>query len=135
VEGDYHFGKYVRHRYLVKKEPGRLNNRQVLLVDTVILEDLRSQGIILKPGEMGENMILDGIDLMHFPLGTRLQVDKTLLELTEVREPCAQLNESHPDLLEAVQREEDEEQRYLAGIFARVLTGGWIMNGDAVKII
>ena len=40
VAGDYHAGQFVRHRYLVKKDPTRSNLRQVLLVDTSILADI-----------------------------------------------------------------------------------------------
>ena len=65
VEGDYHAGEFVRHRYLAKKDPTRPNLRQVLLIDTKILADITTQDIHLEPGMMGENMIIDGIGLME----------------------------------------------------------------------
>jgi hypothetical protein len=135
VEGDYHSGKYVRHRYLVKKDATRLNNRQVLLIDTLILEKLKAVGIELKPGQMGENMILDGIDLMSQEIGTQIQIDKILLQLSENRDPCAQLNNSHPDLLRAVQPEIDGQKVLIAGVFAEILEGGWVSPGDQALLI
>ena len=60
VEGDYHAGEFVRHRYLAKKDPTKPNLRQVLLIDTKILADITTQDIHLEPGMLGENMIIDG---------------------------------------------------------------------------
>ena len=54
VDGDYHAGKLVRHRYLAKKDPTQANVRQVLLVDKGIHADVARQGIELRPGMMGE---------------------------------------------------------------------------------
>ena len=47
VEGDYHAGEFVRHRYLAKKDPNIPNLRQVLLVDKSILAEIARQGIHL----------------------------------------------------------------------------------------
>jgi hypothetical protein len=135
IVGDYHSGQYVRHRYLVKKEPNRLNNRQVLLIDTIILADLESQGIDLKPGEMGENMVVKGIDLMSLELGSRLKINEVLLELTEIRVPCSQLNGSHPDLHQAVIKTADGIEKYNAGVFAHIITGGIIKPGESIKLL
>jgi MOSC domain-containing protein YiiM len=134
VEGDYHAGQYVRHRYLAKKDPTQPNHRQVLLVDTVILEDLKKRDIQLGPGQMGENMLLDGIDLMSLEVGTRLAVGETLLEVSEIREPCSQLNGSHPNLFQAVKGEQGGEMIYNAGIFARIINGGTVEPGHPVRV-
>jgi hypothetical protein len=135
VEGDYHAGKFVRHRYLVKKDPARLNNRQVLLIDTLILGKLKSEGIELKPGQMGENILVDGIDLMSLEIGTRIQIGPVLLQLSETRNPCAQLNVSHPNLLEAVQPKSDGKIVLIAGVFAEILNGGSISPGDQAVLL
>ena len=50
VEGDYHAGTKIRHRYLAEKDPEQLNHRQVLLIDAQILGDLGKVGIKLIPG-------------------------------------------------------------------------------------
>ena len=134
LERDYHSGKFVRHRYLQKKDPDRLNNRQVLLIDTALLARLEQEDIQLSPGQMGENMVLEGTDLMSLELGTRLSIGETLLELTEVRDPCAQLNASHPDLFAATLKEIDGELVYNAGMFASILKGGTVQAGDPVQL-
>ena len=135
VAGDYHAGEFVRHRYLAKKDPTKPNLRQVLLIDTTILADLASQDIHLEPGMMGENIILDGISVMSLPLGTQIEVGEALLKITEVRNPCYQLNEMHPHLLKAVETSGTEPDPRNAGMLARILKGGWVRPGDPVTAL
>lgn len=134
VVGDYHAGPLVRHRYLIRKDPLRPNVRQVLLSDTAIMAEVRAQGIPLEPGELGENVVLEGLAVMSLPPGTRLEVGEALLELTEARAPCSQLDAVHPGLQAAVTHATDAFPRWDAGMFARVLRGGWIRVGDAVVV-
>ncbi len=134
VAGDYHAGQLVRHRYLAKKDPTRPNLRQVLLVDTSILADIARQDIHLEPGMLGENITLDGMAVMALAIGTQLEVGEALLEVTEVRNPCYQLNEIHPRLLKAVATKVDGQVRRKAGVMARILKGGWVRPGDPVMV-
>ncbi len=135
VEGDYHAGEFVRHRYLAKKDPTRPNLRQVLLIDTSILANLASQDIHLKPGMMGENIILDGISVMSLAIGTRVEVGEAVLEITEIRNPCYQLNEMHPRLLKAAETSGTKPDPRNAGMMARVLKGGWVRPVDLVLVM
>jgi MOSC domain-containing protein YiiM len=135
VEGDYHAGKFVRHRYLAKKDPTVPNVRQVLLIDTTILSNLASENIHLEPGMMGENIILDGISVMDLPLGTQLEVGEALLKISEVRNPCYQLNESHPRLEKTVKTSGTGLDPRNAGMMARILKGGWVRPGDSVLVV
>ncbi|MFC1975013.1 MOSC domain-containing protein [Chloroflexota bacterium] len=130
IAGDYHAGRFVRHRYLAKKDPSQPNLRQVLLVDTSILAEIAGQDIHLEPGMLGENIILDGIAVMTLAIGTQLEIGEALLEVTEVRNPCYQLNEMHPRLLKAVVKKVDGQVRRNAGMMARILTGGRVRPGD-----
>jgi MOSC domain-containing protein YiiM len=134
VAGDYHAGKFVRHRYLAKKDPTKPNLRQVLIIDTFILARLASQDIHLEPGMMGENIILDGIAVMTLPLGTQIEIGEALLEVTEVRHPCYQLNEMHPHLLETVKTSGEGQDPRNAGMLARILKGGWVRPGEIVIV-
>lgn len=134
VEGDYHAGEFVRHRYLVKKDPTKPNLRQVLLIDKTILATLASRDIHLEPGMMGENIIVDGLSVMDLPLQSRIEIGEAVLEITEIRNPCYQLNEMHPDLLEAVKTSGTGHDPRNAGMLARILKGGWVRPGDPVKM-
>ena len=135
VEGDYHAGKYVRHRYLAKKNPTRRNMRQVLIVDVNAYRELEQNGITLGPGSMGENITVEGIALMELTEGTRLVVGEAVVEITEVRKPCIQLNGMNPKLLKAVTQQKDDKKIYKAGIMARVLQAGWVKAGDRIAMM
>jgi len=134
VEGDYHAGEFVRHRYLAKKDPNIPNLRQVLLVDKSILAEIARQGIHLTPGMLGENITIEGITVMKLAIGTRLEIGETLLEVTEIRNPCFQLNEMHPHLLKAVATKVDGKVRRNAGMMTRILKGGLVQPGDPVIV-
>ena len=134
VEGDYHAGKKIRHRYLAKKDPEMPNHRQVLLIDAQILGDLQKVGIKLVPGQMAENIVCYGINVMALEIGTRLAAGEALLEVTEVRDPCKLLNNSHPDLYNAVINEINGEKEYTAGIFARIIRGGKVDTGNSIYV-
>ena len=134
IAGDYHAGEFVRHRFLAKMDPTKPNQRQVLLIDTTILAEIASQEIHLKPGMMGENIILDGITVMTLPLGTQLEIGDAVLEITEVRNPCYQLDEMHPGLLKAVETSGPGPDPRNAGMLARIIQGGWIRPGDVVIV-
>ena len=98
-----------------------------------MLAEISHQGIQLEPGMLGENIVVDGIALMILPIGTQIEIAETLLEMTEVRSPCYQLNEMHPRLLETVKSEE-EQVRPNAGMLARILKGGWVQPDDIVTV-
>jgi len=134
VEGDYHSGRFIRHRFLARKDPTRLNHRQVLLVDISIYADLVRKDIHLKPGTLGENILLEGIAVMSLPVGACLEIGNSLLEVSEVRNPCYQLNEIHPRLLKAVAYKVAGKVHRNAGVMARVLKGGWVQPGNPVVI-
>ena len=135
VAGDYHAGEFVRHRYLAKKDPTKPNLRQVLLIDTTILAELASQDIDLEPGMMGENIIVDGISVMSLAIGTRVEVGEALLEITEVRNPCYQLNEMHPRLLKVAETSGTGPDPRNVGMLACILKRGWVRPGDSVLVM
>jgi MOSC domain-containing protein YiiM len=134
VEGDYHAGELVRHRYLAEKDPTRPNVRQVLIIDTAILRYLAGQGIDLQPGSMGENIIIDGISIMTLPIGTRLEIGEAIVELAEIRNPCYQLDEMHRGVLEAVKASGPAPDHRNAGMLARVVQRGLVRRGDSVRM-
>jgi MOSC domain-containing protein YiiM len=134
VAGDYHSGEFVRHRYLAKKDPTKPNLRQVLLVDTGMHADISARGIVIGPGMLGENVLLEGIRVMGLPIGTRLELGEALLQLTEVRNPCYQLNEIDPRLLKAVAYKSNGQVYRNAGMMGRILSGGWVRPGDRVVV-
>src|SRR5215217_6180475 len=93
VAGDAHAGETVRHRSRVAVDPHQTNLRQVHLIHAELHDELRQAGFDVRAGDMGENVTTRGIVLLDLPRGTRLQVgDSTLIEVTGLRNPCAQLD-------------------------------------------
>jgi MOSC domain-containing protein YiiM len=136
VEGDAHAGATVRHRSRVERDPTQPNLRQVHLIHAELHDELAAAGIVVGPGEMGENVTTRGIVLLALPAGTRLRLgDAALIELTGLRNPCKQLEGVRPGLLAAA-LDRDERGRLVrkAGVMAIVLRSGEVAPGDAIVV-
>jgi MOSC domain-containing protein YiiM len=83
---------------------------------------------------MGENIIIDGISIMTLPIGTQLEIGEAVVELAEVRNPCYQLDEMHPGVLEAVKTSGPAPDHRNAGMLARIVQGGLVHCGDSVRM-
>jgi MOSC domain-containing protein YiiM len=136
VEGDAHLGVTVKHRSRVARDPTQPNLRQVHLVHAELHDELRAGGFHVQPGEMGENVTTRGIDLLGLPTGTRLRLgDAAVVEVTGLRNPCAQIDAFQRGLMAAVlDRDENGGLVRKAGIMAVVLAGGDVRPGDAVRV-
>ena len=136
VEGDAHAGPRVKHRYLVKKDPERPNLRQVHLISLEIYRELQAMGFAIEPGEMGENITTEDIDIMDLPVDTVLKIgDNVALQVTGMREPCHLLNQVVNGLMKATLTKDGKgELIRKAGIMTVVLKGGIVVPGDAIHI-
>jgi len=136
VAGDVHAGVTVRHRSRVRRDPTQPNLRQVHVVHAELLDDLRARGFEVPPGAMGENVTTRGVDLLGLPTGALLHLGTTaVVEVTGLRNPCAQLDGLQPGLMGAVlARGDDGELVRLAGVMAVVRRGGIVAAGDGVRV-
>ena len=135
VEDDAHMGKTVQHRSRAARDPNQPNLRQVHLVHAELFDELRTAGFLVAPGQMGENVTTGGIDLLGLPDGTRLYLgEAAMVEVTGLRNPCAQLDDFQPGLMAAVLGR-DAQGRLIrkAGIMAIVLLGGVVRAGDPIR--
>ncbi|MFC4637208.1 MOSC domain-containing protein [Deinococcus hohokamensis] len=136
VEGDAHAGATVKHRSRVRQDPTQPNLRQVHLIHSELLGELEAQGFRVAPGDLGENVLTRGVDLLGLPRGTRLHLGaEAVLELTGLRNPCAQIEAFAPGLLAAVLcRDEQGGLVRRAGVMAVVLRSGSVQPGDPVRV-
>ena len=136
VEGDAHCGVTVKHRSRVARDRSQPNLRQVHLIDVELLEEVTAKGLPVMPGQMGENVTLRGLDLLALPRGTVLHLgEEARIELTGLRNPCAQIDAFRPGLLaEMLPRGADGQVIRRAGVMAIVLTGGVVRMGDRVGV-
>lgn len=137
VLGDAHAGGTVRHRSRVRKDPTAPNLRQVHLLHRELLDELAAQGFVVGPGDVGENVTTAGVDLLDLPTGTRLHLgDEAVVELTGLRNPCAQLDDFQPGLMAAVlDRAADGSLVRKSGVMSVVVIGGTVRPGDAIRVV
>ena len=136
VDGDAHQGSTVRHRSRVARDPTQPNLRQVHLIHAELHEELCAAGFTVGPGDLGENVTTRGIDLLALPVGARLRLGpQAVVELTGLRNPCAQLDRFQPGLLAAVLGR-DARGRLVrkAGVMAVVRAGGEVCTGDSIEV-
>ena len=102
VLGDAHAGTLVQHRSRVRRDPNQPNLRQVHLIHQEVLDEARAVGYKLAPGDLGENVLTEDLDLLGLPTGTLLDLGGPVVRLTGLRNPCAQINDFRTGLLRVV---------------------------------
>lgn len=136
VKGDAHSGTTVKHRSRVRQDPSQPNLRQVHLIHKELLDELSAKGFVVRPGELGENLTTEDLDILNLPKGARLIFPSGAeIEITGLRNPCVQLDNWQPGLMAAV-LDKDEEGNLIrkCGVMSIVLKGGIIQAGDAIQI-
>jgi hypothetical protein len=132
-EGDAHYGRFVRHRYLARRDPNALNLRQVHLIPSELFDPLRKFGFDVRAGDLGENITTIGLDLECLPLGTVLRLGASaILELTGLRTPCVLIDRFKAGLKDRLQGGAPGP-RFRAGVMAVVSEGGEVALGDCVR--
>jgi len=112
VEGDAHAGETVKHRSRVAVDPNQPNLRQVHLVASELLQELRAKSFRVEPGAIGENVLTRGLALIDLPAGARLRLGaEAVVEITGLRNPCRQLDEFQHGLMAAVLDRDAEGRR------------------------
>jgi MOSC domain-containing protein YiiM len=136
VEGDAHLGRTVQHRSRVARDPTQANLRQVHLLHAELLAELRDKGFDVGPGDIGENVLTEGVDLLALATGTRVHLgDQAIVEITGLRNPCAQLDRFQKGLMAAtLDRDANGGLVRKAGVMAIVLEGGDVRLGDPIRL-
>lgn len=112
IEGDAHAGKW---------------HRQVSLLSYDKIEAFRNKGAEVADGAFGENLVVEGFDFRNLPVGTRFQCNDVILEMTQIGKECHHGCEIFQKMGDCIMPRE--------GVFARVIQGGVIENGDELEII
>lgn len=138
IAGDAHAGPTVKHRYLARQDPLMPNIRQVHLIDTGLIAHVAALGFTIRPGDIGENLVVEGLDqpLVDLPKGTQIALGATArIRLTGLRTPCKLIDRFQPGLMSAMlDRSTDGMLRLLAGVMAVVEADGDVAPGDPVTV-
>jgi MOSC domain-containing protein YiiM len=137
VEGDAHAGTTVKHRSRVAVDPSRPNLRQVHLLPVEFHDEAREHGYALGPGDLGENVLTSGLDLLTLPRDTLLRLGtEAVVRVTGLRNPCRQIDAFRPGLLRlAVRRDEDGQVLRRAGVMSVVVAGGTVAPGVPIDVV
>lgn len=102
-------------------------HRQVSLISYEKIEEFKEKGGDVKDGSFGENLIVQGIELTKLPIGTKLKINDVVLEVTQIGKECHSHCEIFKKVGDCIMPRE--------GIFARVLSGGVIEEGNKIEIM
>lgn len=112
IENDAHAGKW---------------HRQVSLLNFDKIEAFREKGATVVDGDFGENLIVKGIDFKSLPIGTRYKCNDVILEMTQIGKECHKGCLIFQTMGDCIMPRE--------GVFAKVIHGGTISDGDEMIIL
>jgi MOSC domain-containing protein YiiM len=111
LEGDAHGGPW---------------HRQVSFLASESIGRAREKGLDVSFGDFAENIATSGIEWHRLPLGTRVRIgESALLEITQIGKECHKKCAIYYAAGDCIMPRE--------GVFARVLEGGVIRQGDSVE--
>lgn len=113
LEGDAHAGSWHRQVSLLAQES----------IDKMI----KSGAEGLTPGKFAENITTEGIVLYDLPIGTKLKIGETEMEVTQIGKECHKGCAIRELVGDCVMPRE--------GIFTKVLVPGWVKAGDEITVI
>ncbi len=102
-------------------------HRQVSLLARESIAKMQAMGLSVDAGDFAENITTVGIDLVGLPIGTRLSVGETVLEVTQIGKECHTRCAIYYQAGDCVMPKE--------GIFARVIKGGAVAPDDPIELI
>lgn len=108
-------------------QKGGSTKRQLNVMHAEILADLGAEGFKVAPGEMGEQVVIVGVDLAAMVAGAQLKLGAAVIEVVEPRTGCARF--------EMIQGRSRKEVTGRLGVIARVVSGGEVAVGDAVEVL
>lgn len=113
LEGDAHAGNW---------------HRQVSFLASESIETVRAGGLDVDFGDFAENIATEGIDWPGLPVGTQVRLGETaVVEITQIGKICHKKCAIYYAAGDCIMPRQ--------GVFAKVLAGGTIRNGDKITIV
>jgi MOSC domain-containing protein YiiM len=107
---------------------GGVGGRNLNIMSAETLREMAAEGFSTLPGEMGEQIVVSGVDVDTLPDGTRLRIgEAACVDIVRPRTPCA--------TFERHQGKPREQAAGRIGMMAEVSVGGTIAVGDPVVVL
>ena len=101
-------------------------HRQVSFLAAESIDQARNKGLDVDFGAFAENIATVGIDWIKIPVGAQFKLGQTaLVEITQIGKECKNKCAIYYQAGDCIMPRE--------GVFARVIKGGVIRNGDTIK--
>jgi MOSC domain-containing protein YiiM len=100
-------------------------HRQVSLLAIESIHKMQKMGLDVDPGDFAENITTEWIDLVALPIGARLRIGETLLEITQIGKECHTRCAIYHQVGDCVMPKE--------GVFAKVINDGVVAAGDSIE--
>lgn len=103
-------------------------HRQVSLLAMESIQKMQRKGLEVGPGDFAENLTTEGMVLVSLPVGTRLRAgQEAILMVSQIGKECHDRCAIYEQAGDCVMPRE--------GIFAEVLTGGEIAEGEKLSVV
>ncbi len=126
VKGDY-------NNFRMERKKGT-KKRAVLIHTVEMLNRLKKEGWPINWGDLGENILLRGINYEEIKLNMKIEIGEIVLEVAEICNPCNNLAK-----LEYVGNENIKEfivsLKGRRGWYCKVVKDGTVKKGDKVKLL
>jgi len=117
------------------------DRKAVLLIASEVIDHLVSLGYPLFYGALGENFTTRGIDVRDLRIGDQIRAGGALIEITQPRGPCTQLDIYGESLKYDIYDQHVKDRDFtsphwgMSGFYARVLAPGPVGPGDIISMV
>lgn len=119
--------RLVENRGIDGDAKGRPGDRQLNVMCAEVVAGLAAEGFKARPGELGEQVVISGITAAELVAGVRVRLGDAVIEVVQPRTGC--------DRFEFIQGKPKQSAKGRLGVMARVVTGGEVAVGDAVRVV
>jgi MOSC domain-containing protein YiiM len=101
--------------------------RQINIMTRETLDELAAEGFQTAPGQMGEQIVVSGLDVNTLPEGAQIQLGDAVIEVYKPRTGC--------ERFEAIQGLPPKQAANRLGVIVGVIKSGTIHVGDPVALL
>ena len=115
--------------------------KAILLIASEVVDELTARGYPLFYGALGENLTTRGIDVRDIRIGDQVRAGGAMLEITQPRGPCTQLDVYGESLKYEIYdprvkaRDHTSARWGMSGFYARVIAPGPVGPGDIIAVV